>query len=217
MIESKTMGLSEGENVFDVTVIIPDKTTKTYTLTVAHFPSQNADLTSLDISGYEVSPVFNKDVTDYTAILSCENAEVVVNAIPEDPNYHNLEIIKPVNFPGGEPTPVTISVWAEDTVTKKTYSVTTTRYGSTDLASAIINDAINIELKKGVLEYYVNVPTEVSVVALKLTPADNAARVLRSDTSFLSPGETVDKLIEVDSYPLGFTKNYMFHITRFAS
>jgi hypothetical protein len=106
---------------------IPDNYTVAYVSGILRIvPRNNANLTSLSISGGTLSPVFVPTVTNYTADVANNVSSVTVTAVPEDPSAvvtggtsaHTLNV---------GANPISVDVIAEDGITTKTYTVTVTR------------------------------------------------------------------------------------------
>lgn len=87
-------------------------------------PSDNNDLSSLTIDGVTLSPEFNKDVTEYTANVGEEIANLIVSAVAENSNAE-VEVTGNENLQMGENT-VTITVTSEAGETK-TYTIRVTK------------------------------------------------------------------------------------------
>lgn len=87
-------------------------------------PSANNDLSSLTIDGVTLSPEFNKDVTEYTANVGEEIANLIVNAVAENSNAE-VKVSGNENLQNGENT-VTITVTSEAGETK-TYTIRVTK------------------------------------------------------------------------------------------
>lgn len=83
-------------------------------------PSANNDLSSLTIDGVTLSPEFDKDVTEYTANVGEEIANLIVSAVAENSNAE-VEVTGNENLQMGENT-VTITVTSEAGETK-TYTI----------------------------------------------------------------------------------------------
>ena len=87
-------------------------------------PSANNDLSSLTIDGVTLNPEFDKDVTEYTANVGEEIANLIVSAVAENSNAE-VEVTGNENLQMGENT-VTITVTSEAGETK-TYTIRVTK------------------------------------------------------------------------------------------
>lgn len=60
--------------------------TMEYSMNIERCKSNNTNLRSLDITGYDLDPVFNKNTLEYTINIPTSIEEVEINAVPEDSN-----------------------------------------------------------------------------------------------------------------------------------
>jgi len=133
-VNGKTAGtpvtLTVGENDVIVQVIAEDGTKKEYKVKVTRkqpIIGTNANLSSLSISGLELTPSFNKDKLSYTGTVSNATTSVTIDAVSEDPKAK-------VEFASGNPAILAVGanelkviVTAEDGKTIKTYVLNITR------------------------------------------------------------------------------------------
>lgn len=110
-------------------------TAKTVVAAAVDTRSSNANLTSLNIENFEISPAFSKEVTSYTASVSNEITQVKVSAIPEDTKSTtvvsgNMDLVVGQNN-------LTITVTAENG-TKKVYNVVIDRKKSPEDINALL-------------------------------------------------------------------------------
>ncbi|MCM1053584.1 MAG: cadherin-like beta sandwich domain-containing protein [Ruminococcus sp.] len=77
--------LVDGVNTVTIKVTAPDEvTTKTYTITVTKVKSTNNYLSSLEVSGYDLEPEFEKTNTGpYTISVDANVNSIVIDAVPE--------------------------------------------------------------------------------------------------------------------------------------
>lgn len=119
-----------GQNRVDIIVTAQDgATTRTYTFGLFRFPSSNANLSNLEISGATLNSHFNYYWLDYTAVVPSGTTSVDVNATLQD-ELANVTINggTGTNVPiaVGENT-IAIEVTAEDGTTTNTYTIVVTR------------------------------------------------------------------------------------------
>ena len=119
-----------GTTYVKITVTAENGATKTYTIAVAraqdpnYVASNNADLKTLSVEGYSLSPAFDKAVTQYYVWLPYETQTLSLSAETEDAKAA-VVIDVPELLPGfGTDIPVTVT--AEDG-TVKVYTVTAVR------------------------------------------------------------------------------------------
>ena len=127
-----TVNLAVGDTVITVEVTAEDGTTKTYTVTVTRASlSADATLSSLDLSGVTLSPLFASDTTSYTGSVASSVTSTMVAAATTHAGA--MAVVKlrgadtdgTVNLAVGD-TVITVEVTAEDGTTE-TYIVTVTR------------------------------------------------------------------------------------------
>ena len=128
--------LKGGANAISIVVTAADKTTtKTYTVSVyrakAPDDSSNADLSGLRVQYADLVPAFSSSVTEYTAIVGRNTANVTLvgicaNSMATLGGDNNS--VKTLSF--GE-NAIKVTVTAPDKTTVKTYAVTVTRVNDT--------------------------------------------------------------------------------------
>ena len=114
-----------------ITVTAENGTKKVYTISVFraqdpnYVPSSNADLKSLSVSGYSLSPAFSPDVTQYYVWLPYETDSVSISAAVADEKA-TLTIGNSTDLTPGARRDIAVTVTAEDE-TQKVYTVTVVR------------------------------------------------------------------------------------------
>lgn len=84
--------LTKSENTISVRVTAEDGTSKVYTITVLKEPEVNLKLSSLQIEGIDLEPVFDSDTFYYTSsLIDTELTSLNVNAVANE-NDANIEI-----------------------------------------------------------------------------------------------------------------------------
>ena len=121
--------LKMGVNKIKISVTSEDKTKKEeYVIYVTKTRNENeaeADLENLAIENYELSPEFNKDVTNYLVEVSNDTEKLNVLAIPIDTNAKvKIEGNKNLNVGKNK---VIINVTAKDGITNKKYYINVNR------------------------------------------------------------------------------------------
>lgn len=119
------------KKVVTIKVVTPSKTSRTYTVTVTRAKSTDADLSSLKVSGYSISPTFDKGVTSYTLAIS-DNRKSVTIMTKADEKHAWISIngrvmkTRTITLNKDGPTTVTIIVLAQAGNMQK-YTLTITR------------------------------------------------------------------------------------------
>lgn len=154
--------------------------------------SNNKDLKSLEVDGYEITPEFSADVTQYSLIID-ENVDVLnVKAVADDEKA-KVEITGNDNLLIGENT-IEIKVIAEDE-TEKTYKINVTKGEEPELElSKLTVEGYNItpEFKPDVHEYTLTI-NDVNVTSLNLealSDMENASVEIAGNTD-LELGENI--------------------------
>lgn len=120
-----------GTTTVSVTVTAENGATKTYSIRVKreqdpnYVPSGNADLKELSVQGYELSPIFSANVTQYYVWLPYETDTVTLSAAADD-SKATVQIADVGMLTAGKGTPITVTVTAENK-TQKIYTVTAVR------------------------------------------------------------------------------------------
>lgn len=180
--------LTGDETTASIKVTAEDGTTKTYTIKIkkANKSEKNSDATLklLDVSGYTLSPRFNKDVTTYSMKVANNITALKVSALPTD-DKATVQITGNSGWKEGVNT-ITIKVTAEDGTTN-TYTVNVTRESSKKeetkssnnyLSNLVISSShkINNTFDKNITNYEVTVPFEVENLKMNLTLEDSKAK-----------------------------------------
>ena len=126
---------------------------KTYSVTVTRIPSNNANLSSMDVNGAVISPVFNKNTIIYSAIVPTTTDRVSVQPILEDltatleVNANSIssgDIFLVDLNPGYNMISTVVTAQNGD---KKTYTVIITRGNSdADLSDLSVVDGANVSI-----------------------------------------------------------------------
>lgn len=108
--------LTKSENTISVRVTAEDGTSKVYTITVLKEPEVNLKLSSLQIEGIDLEPVFDSDTFYYTSsLIDTELTSLNVNAVANE-NDANIEITGADKLVDGEKL-INIIVSNEDDTT----------------------------------------------------------------------------------------------------
>lgn len=94
--------LTKNENTISVRVTAQDGTSKVYTITVLKEPEVNLKLSSLQIEGIDLEPVFDSDTFYYTSsLLDTELTSLNVNSVANEKDA-NVEVIGADNLVDGD-------------------------------------------------------------------------------------------------------------------
>ena len=94
--------LTKNENTISVRVTAQDGTSKVYTITVLKEPEANLKLSSLQIEGIDLEPVFDSDTFYYTSsLIDTELTSLNVNAVANEKDA-NVEVIGADNLVDGQ-------------------------------------------------------------------------------------------------------------------
>lgn len=94
--------LTKNGNTISVRVTAQDGTSKAYTITVLKEPEVNLKLSSLQIEGIDLEPVFDSDTFYYTSsLIDTELTSLNVNAVANE-NDANIEVIGAGNLVDGD-------------------------------------------------------------------------------------------------------------------
>jgi gliding motility-associated-like protein len=220
-----------------IEVTAPDRIVKKeYQIVATVAPSSNADLHILALSpGVSLTPVVSAASLFYTATVPNATAKVGLNYLTAEVDASVALNANGVNiFPNSDGTPIdlqvganviTLTITAEDGVTKKVYTVTITRLASanSDLASLTVNDAaIAPAFNPATIAYSATVPG--STASLKLTPtaSDQYATITINGTPVVSGtasaaiplvfgGNVISTVVTAQN---GSSKTYVLHVTR---
>lgn len=107
-----------------ITVKAENGSTQTYTIRVTrqqdpnYQPSSNTNLSSLEVEGFLLSPVFNPEVTGYVVWLPYETTSLTVLGTPEDENA-TVQVSGGDILIAGQDNPITVTCIAENGSEKK--------------------------------------------------------------------------------------------------
>ena len=128
-------GLSVGSNAVKVVVTAEDGVTKkTYTINVTREAasstpepekSSDADLKSLTVTGYTITPAFDKDVTSYSMTVENSVTSITAVGVANDSKAKSVTVTGATGLVVGV-NPVKVTVIAEDG-TEKIYTINVTR------------------------------------------------------------------------------------------
>lgn len=184
--------LNVGNNTIQVVVTAEDGITKkTYIVNVTRQEntestvSSDNTLSNLSVSGYTISPSFNKNNTNYSVSIPNEATEVIVKATTND-SKAKVEITGNTNLKVGVNT-VSVKVTAEDG-SVKTYTIEVTRKEKDTITPTLDDDAtlsklyiggytLNPTFNKNVNVYTIYVGEAVGGLDVEAIPTSSKATV----------------------------------------
>lgn len=162
--------LHNGTNIINVVVTAENNETKTYKITVVREFYTNAYLSNITISGgYTIS--FDKETYGYTLTVPNYINELTIEGIKE----HDTSIVTGgglVHLITTNPNVITLTVTAQDGVTKNIYTLTVTREKNDDnTLSSIKENNVLLEGFDPAKNYYeITVPNSKTSLNLQITP-----------------------------------------------
>lgn len=181
--------LNVGENTISVVVTAQNGTTKkTYNIKVTReagsaVQSSDNTLKGLNVSGYDMSPAFNKDTTNYEVTVPNSANEIIVNANKNN-DKARVEVIGANNLKVGDNT-VTVKVTAENGSVKE-YKITVHKEGPVDNTKNgdatlkgldVSGYTLNPGFNKDVTSYTIYVQSTVDGLRVNATPNNSNAKV----------------------------------------
>ena len=187
--------------------------------------SSNADLNTLSVSGYTISPAFDKDTLNYTLTVPNNQTEVTINATLADGKASIAGTGRRTLDVGANPLKVTVK--AEDGTTK-IYTInvtrsedtstpeTDTRSGDATLKSlSVSNQNISPAFDKSKTSYTLTVPNDTTSIDVSAIANDSKATVTISGNTNLKVGVNPVKItVKAEN---GTTNVYTINVTRKAS
>ena len=200
-----------GDNRLEIIVTAQNGVTKTYQV-VVHRKSNDANLNSLSVTEYTISPVFNSSTTSYTVSIPYTVTEVEVVATANS-QLANVTLTNTNNLTVGENL-VKVTVTAEDG-TIKVYQIIVTRRQDTN------NNLNNLSLTSCTLSpnfsssttsYTCTVENSVTSTTVTASTESSVASIEGTGTKNLSVGTNTIK-VNVTSQN-GSVKTYTVVVTR---
>ena len=198
---------------------IPPKQTPKTTTTAA-LKSTNANLSKLVVKDQDgavlsYTPEFKNDVYEYTVEALSGVEKIQLEPSMEDAKA-NLVISDNVNekLKEGQTTKITITVTAEDGITKKAYNINVNKAAlnsDATLKSLIISEAMDFKLQNGVYEYTVGIEKNVSALTIKCIPNSETSKCSITGNSNLKNKSVVKVLVTAED---GSKKEYKINISK---
>lgn len=219
--------LKVGSNSVKIKVTAEDgTTTKTYTINVTRedvpvVPKSNdANLKDLAVSGYDMTPKFNKDTLSYNLTVPNGSDKIIINASKSD-DKARIDISGADNLKVGS-NKVTVTVTAEDG-TQKVYTINVTREeklevkpeldGNANLKSLkALNQKISPDFNKDITAYTIQVANNVNSINIEALADSDKAKVSISGNTNLKVG--VNSIIVKVTAENGTTKTYTINVIK---
>lgn len=182
--------------------------------------STNANLSSLSINGYNLSPTFNKDTLSYNITVPHNVGSITINATPEDSNASVSNTGNKTLQAAGQSSRFTITCTAEDGQTKKNYVINVNREAAPAVASsdntlkslAVDGYEMSPAFNKNTLNYAVTIPFDATEVIINAEQNDSKAKVEITGNNDLKVGEnTINVKVTAEN---GSIKTYTVKVTR---
>lgn len=158
---------------------------KTTIITIIRESSSNADLESLVVDGETLSPIFDRNQTDYEITVDSGTDELDFLPTADDDTYAEVLLNglpvnsgdkKTVSLQTGVNT-ITVTVKAQDGKTTKTYTVTVVRKASSnaDLKNIVVGTDPLANFDSATSEVFTDVPNTVSAIVVGAETVDPTA------------------------------------------
>ncbi|MEN6348832.1 MAG: cadherin-like beta sandwich domain-containing protein [Syntrophomonas sp.] len=229
-----TIDLEKGENTITIIVNAEDGvTSRTYTLVITRAGSDNADLAGITISSGTISPVFDKDVLNYTSSAGKEVEQITLSWTLAEPaasvkvngSSAGGTTSMPITLNTGENI-VTIEVTAEDGTTIKSYTLTVNKSAKNNNAylSSLSTSAGGYSpgFSKEQANYSSTVPYYIGSISINAVPEDSLATVSINGnpgtSSTVNLNEGANSLnIRITAEDGSTTRDYSLTVTREAA
>jgi len=217
----------EGVNVVTIKVTAEDGTVNTYTVNVTRESSDSGKTTTTTTkssdnylkdliinSSHEISPKFDKDVSNYNINVPYEVDKLDLQTVLNN-SKAKVEITGNENFKAGEVNTVQITVTAEDG-TKRIYTLNVTRTTQTsdnDLKDIIIGGVdLDPKFDPDVLEYNVKVDADTDELDITAIAENSDAKVEIIGNKNLKEGHNTVLIKVTDKN--GFSKFYTIDVEK---
>ena len=189
-----------GNNPVSIIVKAQDNSTRTYIVIIKRLErkaSTDANLSSLNVEGYELDKKFSMDSLEYsigkipfsletltihaTPNMGTSKISYLVNGVKQSSNTVNIPKIEGKSA-------ITVQVTAEDGTTIKNYKITYEKEASTNayLSNILVSEG-NLTFNKNTFLYTVNVDRTVSSIDITAITEDNTAIMKMNGTTYTSP------------------------------
>lgn len=192
--------LSVGNNSVSIIVTAQDGTTRTYSVVVKRLEKQasnDANLSSLSVNGYDLDKEFNMETLEYsigqipyslntltinaTPNMGLSKISYLVNGVKQESDVLEIPKIE------GQ-SAITVQVIAEDGKTVKNYKITYTKTASTNayLSNILVSNG-TLVFNKNTFAYNVSVDRTVSTIDVTASVEDTTATMKINGNTYTSP------------------------------
>lgn len=204
--------LQLGENKVIIKVTAQDGiTTKEYTFNVTKNKGNNNNLSSLEVEGYKLEPIFNKSTTLYMLTVPNDIKTVNIKATPEDPNSTIIGIGSTTIYTGENQ--LLVEVTSESGKTK-VYTILLTKEGNTNnliKELTVNNGKITPEFDSNTNSYNITVPHSETELDLTVILDDYSAYYEILNNNLKVGNNTVTIQVTSES---GTTNDYVLNVER---
>ena len=196
VVGSGTVNLTKGVNRLPITVTAEDGSVRTYTIVVKRVMIVTSKLWNIEAKGYSLDQAFDPDITDYNITVENEVTSLDLIVTKMDPNS-NYVIKGNSDFKVGLNKIQVIST-SSDEIEKTTYTLTVNRqsYSNTYLRTLATSYGIlEPEFDKTIMDYRVDVPTDVDSITIEGSPDSSGSTVTGFGTFNLNLGKNVFKIV----------------------
>jgi len=182
--------------------------------------SNNANLASLGVTGYQLDKTFNKDVLEYNVTVPYSVSSATITATPED-STAKVTNTGSKNLTAAQVNSYTVTVTAQDGKTKKNYKVNITREKAPDVPKSSDNNLKSLgvsgydiipNFNKDTLDYNLTIPNGATEVIVNATPNDGKSTIKVEGNKDLKVGNnTVTVTVTAED---GSTKVYTINVKR---
>lgn len=195
-------------------------TPKTITISEPAPKSTNANLKSLEVAGYNLTPNFDKNTTEYRLSVPYSANRITINAAPED-SKAKVAGTGGANLNADADNPFTVTCTAEDGVTKKQYKIIIHRDKAPETPKSTDNTLKSLGVSgftmsptfnKDTTEYSVTVPNATDKVIVNAEANDGKATFEVKGADNLQVGDNkVEVVVKAED---GSTKVYTINVKK---
>lgn len=194
---------------------------KTITISDPTLKSTNANLSALLVDNFNLTPSFDKNITEYRIEVPNAVTSAIIKATPEDSKATIEGDLKVSNLKENQDNKYTITCIAEDGITKKNYTIIIFREKKQDeiysddntLKSLSVSGySITPNFSKDILEYNITVPNEAANIKVNAEVNNAKAKVEIIGGSDLQVGNNkVEVKVTAQN---GTTKSYIINVKK---
>lgn len=182
--------------------------------------STNANLSNLGVTGYTLTPSFDKNTTEYRLNVPYSVSRVAITGTAEDSKARVVGVGN-VNLNADQDNTFTVTCTAEDGTTKKQYKVIIHREKAPEVPKSSDNNLKGLgvsgydiapNFNKDTLEYNLTIPNDATEVIVNATPNDDKSQIKIEGNKDLKVGD--NKVTVTVTAEDGSTKVYTINVKR---